>query len=168
MSHKGKVPWCAVTVLLWFTEKVKGYAPVRTNYTTRIYRLSFIFTFFSFLFSFLASFNFKSQVGCISLKLDEDRLVHQRNQWIHSEHMHCDPSETFDHWSWSERTWITDPGPDHLTKHTLGNYRWIPREGGLRLTFFGYVPLASQSPYSIRVYAVANYRLHLSHFWANN
>ena len=29
------------------------------------------------------------------------------------------------------------------------------------------LPLASQSPYPIIVYAVANYRLHLSHFWEN-
>ena len=37
----------------------------------------------------------------------------------------------------------------------------------LGLVFAGYVPLASQSPYSIIVYSVANYRPHLSHFWAN-
>ena len=37
------------------------------------------------------------------------------------------------------------------------------RPGGLLGSIFaGYVPLASQSPYS-----VANYRPHLSHFWAN-
>ena len=35
----------------------------------------------------------------------------------------------------------------------------------LRLIFAGYVPLASQSPYPIIVYSVANYRPHLSHFW---
>ena len=29
------------------------------------------------------------------------------------------------------------------------------------------MPLASQSPYPIIVYSVANYRPHLSHFWAN-
>ena len=40
--------------------------------------------------------------------------------------------------------------------------------GGLLGSIFaGYVPLASQSPYPIIVYSVANYRLHLSHFWAN-
>ena len=39
--------------------------------------------------------------------------------------------------------------------------------GGLRgLIFAGYVLLASQSPYPIIVYSVANYRPHLSHFWA--
>ena len=37
--------------------------------------------------------------------------------------------------------------------------------GVLGLTFAGYVPLASQSPYPIIVYSVANYRPHLSHFW---
>ena len=31
----------------------------------------------------------------------------------------------------------------------------------------GYVPLASQSPYPIIVYSVANYRPHLSHFCGN-
>ena len=35
------------------------------------------------------------------------------------------------------------------------------------LIFAWYVPLASQSPYPITVYAVANYRPHLSHFWEN-
>ena len=40
--------------------------------------------------------------------------------------------------------------------------------GELELIFAGYVPLASQSPYPIIVYSVmANYRPHLSHFWAN-
>ena len=46
-----------------------------------------------------------------------------------------------------------------------------PRGGGgvgvLRLIFAWYVPLASQSPNPITVYSVANYRPHLSHFWAN-
>ena len=37
----------------------------------------------------------------------------------------------------------------------------------LGLIFAGYVPLAFQSPYPIIVYSVANYRPHLSHFWAN-
>ena len=39
--------------------------------------------------------------------------------------------------------------------------------GVLGLIFAGYVPLASQSPYPIVVYSVANHRPHLSHFWAN-
>ena len=39
--------------------------------------------------------------------------------------------------------------------------------GVLGLSFVGYVPLASKSPYPIVVYSVANYRPHLSHFWAN-
>ena len=43
------------------------------------------------------------------------------------------------------------------------------RGGGvlLGLIFAGYVPLVSQSPYSIIVYSLANCRPHLSHFWAN-
>ena len=35
----------------------------------------------------------------------------------------------------------------------------------LGLILAGYVPLASQNPYPITVYSVANYRPHLSHFW---
>ena len=45
----------------------------------------------------------------------------------------------------------------------------FPGGGGgvLGSSFAGYVPLASQNPYPIIVYSVANYRPHLSHFWAN-
>ena len=39
--------------------------------------------------------------------------------------------------------------------------------GVLGLMFVGYVPLASQSPYPIIVYFLANYRPHLSHFLKN-
>ena len=39
--------------------------------------------------------------------------------------------------------------------------------GVLGLIFAGYVPLASQSPYLIIVYSVANYKPHLSYFWTN-
>ena len=42
-----------------------------------------------------------------------------------------------------------------------------PPRGVLGLIFAGFVLLASQSPYPIIVYFVANYRPHLSHFWAN-
>ena len=47
---------------------------------------------------------------------------------------------------------------------------WIFRPGGgwlLGSGFAGYVPLASQNPHPIIAYSVANYRPHLSHFWAN-
>ena len=37
----------------------------------------------------------------------------------------------------------------------------------LQLIFDGYVSLASQGPYHIIAYYVANYRPLLSHFWAN-
>ena len=37
----------------------------------------------------------------------------------------------------------------------------------LGLIFAGFVLLAFQHPYPIIVYSVANYRPHLSHFWAN-
>ena len=45
----------------------------------------------------------------------------------------------------------------------------LPRRGGgvLGSIFAGYVALASTSPYPILVYSVANYRPHVSHFWAN-
>ena len=39
--------------------------------------------------------------------------------------------------------------------------------GVLVSSFAGCVLLASQNPYPIIVYSVANYRPHLSHFWAN-
>ena len=43
-----------------------------------------------------------------------------------------------------------------------------PGGGGvLGSIFAGYVPLASPSPYPIIVDSVANYRPHVSHFWAN-
>ena len=42
-----------------------------------------------------------------------------------------------------------------------------PGGGVLRSGFARYVPLASQNPHPIIVYSVANYRHHLSHFWAN-
>ena len=54
-----------------------------------------------------------------------------------------------------------------------GNHRgWGRRRGWggggvVGLTFAGYVLLVSQSPWPIVVYSVANYRPHLSHFWAN-
>ena len=37
----------------------------------------------------------------------------------------------------------------------------------LGLILAGYVPLASQNPYPITVYSVANYTPHLSQYWAN-
>ena len=44
----------------------------------------------------------------------------------------------------------------------------MSRGGGvLGSDFAGYVLLASQNPQLIIVYFVANYRPHLSHFWAN-
>ena len=52
-----------------------------------------------------------------------------------------------------------------------GKYSLYSRGGGGRgvlwLLFAGYVRLASQSPYPIIIYSVANYRSHLSHFLAN-
>ena len=53
-----------------------------------------------------------------------------------------------------------------------GKLLWFQRNRGaprglLALIFAGYVPLASQSPYPIIVYSVANCRPHVSHFWAD-
>ena len=47
--------------------------------------------------------------------------------------------------------------------------RWTAprRRGVLGPISAGYVPLASQSPYPIIVFSVANYRFRLSHFWGN-
>ena len=52
----------------------------------------------------------------------------------------------------------------HCGKAELNN-----RPGGgyvFGSSFAGYVPLASQNPYSIIVYSVVNYRHHRSHFCA--
>ena len=58
-----------------------------------------------------------------------------------------------------------------LKEKSKTDYLGYPRvgEGGgvLGSMFAGYVPLASQTPYPIIVYSVSNYRLHLSHVWAN-
>ena len=43
-----------------------------------------------------------------------------------------------------------------------------PVGGVLGSIFAGYVSLASQNPYLIKVYSVANYRPHLSHKWFFN
>ena len=46
----------------------------------------------------------------------------------------------------------------------------FPRMGGggvLGLIFAGHVPLSSQGPFPVTFYSVANYRPHVSHFWAN-
>ena len=49
------------------------------------------------------------------------------------------------------------------------NCPYPPGGGGgvLGSIFAGYVLLAPPSPYPIIVYSVANYRPHVSHFWAN-
>ena len=53
----------------------------------------------------------------------------------------------------------------HFAKSVNGSN--FPGGGLLGSIYAGYVPLASQNPYPIIVYSVANYRPHLSHFWAN-
>ena len=54
-------------------------------------------------------------------------------------------------------------GCDIVSKKLHGKSGTCP--GGYFVSFAGYVPLASQNPYPI--YSTANYRPHLSHFWAN-
>ena len=54
-----------------------------------------------------------------------------------------------------------------LAKITKKYYGSFPGGGLLGLIFAGYVTLASQSPYPIIVYSVANYRPHISHSWEN-
>ena len=56
----------------------------------------------------------------------------------------------------------TESGNVEITKCV-----WDARRGVLGLFFAGYVSLASESPYPTIVFSVANYRPHLSHFWAN-
>ena len=51
--------------------------------------------------------------------------------------------------------------------YTITMYSNPGGEGVLGSSFAGYVPLASQNPYPIIVYSVANYRSQFSHFWAN-
>ena len=55
--------------------------------------------------------------------------------------------------------------PDHESLFT--GYISTPGGGVLGSIFAGYVPLAYPDPYPIIVYSVANYRPHVSHFWAN-
>ena len=53
-----------------------------------------------------------------------------------------------------------------MVKHA--DRRQVRSPGGvLGSIFAGYVPLAYPDPYPIIVYSVANYRPHVSHFWAN-
>ena len=62
------------------------------------------------------------------------------------------------------------PNPNKLDRADNFLYPDPPPGGGgevLESGFAGYVPLASQNPHPIIVYSVANYRLHLSHIWAN-
>ena len=62
--------------------------------------------------------------------------------------------------------WIWEIGGPHVMGLPLcknpGGRGYLPG-----YIFAGYVPLASQSPYPVIVYSVANYTLHLSHFWTN-
>ena len=51
-----------------------------------------------------------------------------------------------------------------LNGHTVGFTRG---EGGTWVSFCRVCAAASQSPYPIIVYSGANYRPHLSHFWAS-
>ena len=55
----------------------------------------------------------------------------------------------------------------HVVLNQLCSSLWTSRSWLLGLIFAGYVPLASHRPYPIIVYFQANYRPHLSHFWAN-
>ena len=67
------------------------------------------------------------------------------------------------------RVWMTAASASQYDPPLLLDSISCPHErkppgGLLRFIFAGYVPLASQNPYPIIVYFVANYRLHLSHF----
>ena len=51
----------------------------------------------------------------------------------------------------------------------MTSYRYLlgPMQFNVQSFKISYVPLAFQSPYPIIIYFLANYRPHLSHFWAN-
>ena len=56
-----------------------------------------------------------------------------------------------------------------LGKLPLYEAAYVIGPGGITWVkiFAGYVPQASQDPYPIKVYSVAKYIPHLSHFWKN-
>ena len=68
-------------------------------------------------------------------------------------------------------------GPVHTNYYFLSSMAFRPPPtppgkgrgvaGALGSIFAGYVPLASQSPYLIIIYSVANHRAHLNHFCGN-
>ena len=67
------------------------------------------------------------------------------------------------------RVWMTLPPPfpydlSLLLDSISCRHERKPPGGLLRFIFAGYVPLASQNPYPMTVYSLANYRPHLSHF----
>ena len=111
--------------------------PVISNETTR--------NDFARLFSFLTVFKHPTLYWCkMSQKSTRKRLMRTEQQPWQSE--------------------------KHESHQAHLHYRFWPilaARGLLGLIFAGYVPLASQSPYPITVYSVANYRSHLNHFWAN-
>ena len=68
------------------------------------------------------------------------------------------------------RSQILKPGSHSLTKSPIHHSIYLESggRGVLGLIFAGFVPLASQHPYPVIVYSVANYRPHLyGHFGAN-
>ena len=67
---------------------------------------------------------------------------------------------------WRICTWILGlKGSCSIMDGNMGSKGDVVRGGGvmLGLIFAGYVPLASQSPYPILVYSVANHMPHLSY-----
>ena len=90
-------------------------------------------------------------------------------------------AEHFMFFKWKRKFGVKNKGTILFTNHfdlgwkenSLIKIDWDPMElsrktgGVLALTFAGYVPLASQSPYPIIVFSVANCRPHISHSWAN-
>ena len=74
-------------------------------------------------------------------------------------------------WRQTTKRWIETVTATKTRANTRVKYRqgwgFLPGGGVLGSIFAGYVPLASPNLYPIIVYSVANYRLHVSHFWAN-
>ena len=63
----------------------------------------------------------------------------------------------------NDNTWLWDRGKFMNRRYVMQ----VSARGVLGSGFAGYVLLASQNPHPIIFYSVANYRPHLSPFWAN-
>ena len=70
-------------------------------------------------------------------------------------------------WAWGSNFWACERTYSHSNESLFHERRFVFPGVVLGSIFAGYVPLASPDPYPIIVYSVANYRPHVSDFWAN-